>query len=434
MKKKAIIKITIISVVALLAILFSFLSFNVAGKNYEYVGFARALNESLDFNGGYYADYNASGFEDEEKYNKTIVEIESILSSYNVRDAKVLKSNDGKIRIEAPKSDSIESVLTSIGAGELKIRTSSDASADVVISGSNVVSAYATQYQTSSYEYQWGAFILFDDEGKEALANATNSASSSSSVTLYMFRGDNESSFFQLQISEKVTAGYMFISSSSMTEAYASSLALELHAGSLPLVVNTFGEVSTFKTQNSVMLGVIIASGALLLAVIVLLVVRYRELGLLALVSLVLFAGLSLFLMQAIDYFELSITGLAGLVLSLILFTFAHIYIFENIKKEYAIGRKISTSVKNGFNKSNLLVVDASVIFVVLGLLVFLIGGGALKAFGISLFVCSILSLVISLVITRTLAFSYLAFNKTNNKRLNLTREEGVDEIGWFFT
>ncbi len=434
MKKKAIIKISIISVVAFLAILFSFLSFNVAGRNYEFVGFARALNESLDFNGGYYADYNTTGFEDEEKYDKTVLEIESILNSYNVRDAKVFKSSDGKIRVEAPKSDSIESILTSIGAGELKIRTSSDASSDVIISGRNVKSVYATQYQTSAYDYQWGAYVLFDDEGKNALETATKSATSSNSVTIYFFRGDDDSSFFQLQISENVTAGYMFISSTSMTEAYANSLAIQLRSGSLPLVVNTFGEVSTFKTQNHIMLGAAIASGVLLLALVILLVVRYRELGLLALVSLVMFTGLSLFLMQTIDYFELSIAGLAGLVLSLILFAFAHIYIFENIKKEYAIGRKISTSFKNGFNKSNLVIVDVSVVFAVLGLFTFLIGGGALKAFGMSLFVCSILSLVISLVITRTLAFSYLAFNKSNNKRLNLTREEGVDEIGWFFT
>ena len=440
MKSKAIVKIVIISLVALLAIVFSFLSFGVANKNYKFVGFANALNKSLDYNDGVYAEYRVSRPEemsDEDyntKLNDTLTRIQSVLSTKGLNTARLTHSNT-TIRIEAPVGSVTSDVLSTIGLGDLKIRTSSDSSKDPIVTSDQITSAFATQIQTSSTAYQWGAYLSFNDDAKAALAEATKSASSSSSVTIYMFRGDSETSFFSLQISEKISQNFMFISSTTMSQSYAEELALQMFSGSLPLTVETIGEVNTISAGAgaSALLGLAIAAGVFALILLVFFAVRYREFGLMIDVSLVLFVGLTLFILQAVPVFELSVAGMAGILLSIILFAAAHIFVFEKIKREYASGKKMMASVKTAFAKSNWIISEIFGAMFVLGLLSFLVGSAGLKAFGISVVICSLLIEIITLVITKMLISSYLVFNSTNNKRVNLVREEDIDEIGWFF-
>ena len=201
-KKRAIIYICIISLITALALVFSFVSFNIAGKNYKsFVGFANAINPGLDYNGGIYAEYELNKPEDmseadfETQFNETFERINSVIASTDVLNANIVKTEDGKIRIETANVGDNKNVLKTIGAGELKIRTSSSSTADVILSGKNVTSVFATQAQVN----QWGIYIAFDNEGKIELSNATKNAASSK-VTLYMFRGESENAFFQLRL------------------------------------------------------------------------------------------------------------------------------------------------------------------------------------------------------------------------------------------
>lgn len=434
-KKRAIIYICIISLITALALVFSFVSFNIAGKNYKsFVGFANAINPGLDYNGGIYAEYELNKPEDmsetdfETQFNETFERINSVIASTDVLNANIVKTEDGKIRIETANVGDNKNVLKTIGAGELKIRTSSSSTADVILSGKNVTSVFATQAQVN----QWGIYIAFDNEGKIELSNATKNAASSK-VTLYMFRGESENAFFQLTISSQVTDGYMFISSSSMSQTYAQNQALELYCGSLPLTPSLVGNdiyAISANLGNGALLGSAIALGALVLASLIFFAVRYRELGLMACVSMLLFVGVGLFLLQSIPVVELSVAAFAGVVLSLGLIIASHIVVFEKIRKEYALGKKIPASIRFGFKKSYITVVDFSVVAFAAGLLSYLIGLAQLKVFAITLVIGSLLSILISLVITKVLIDSYVAFNKTNAKRLNFVREEEIDEIG----
>ena len=178
------------------------------------------------------------------------------------------------------------------------------------------------------------------------------------------------------------------------------------------------------------MLGVKIALGALILAGLIFFVIRYRELGLMACVSISLFVGLTLFFLQAIPIVETLLSAVIGVILSLILIFASHIIVFEKIRKEYALGKKIPASVKFGFKKSYISVVDFSVIVFVIGLLGYFVGVGQFQIFAMTLIVGSILSVLISLLVTKVLIDCYVVFNKTNAKRLNFVREEEIDEIG----
>ena len=436
-KKKAIITLCIVSVVVALSLIFSFISFDVAGKNYKYMGFANAVQQGVEYGGGVYADYEAikpEGMSDADyasELDETFARVESVLSTKGMDSAYVAKTQNG-IRVEVPNRNDASDVLSALGAGLLKIRTADDATADPIITGEDVVAAFATQLQTSQTAYQWGAYISFNDEGKDALATATKDAENSA-ITLYMYRGEEETAFFSLQIQSKVADGFMFISSSSMSQEYAEGLALQLYSGSLPLTIETVGDqVLTVSAGigKTAILGLAIAAGALILALVIFFVVRYREFGLMITLSLLLFVGLMLFLLQAMPIYEISVAGMAGVLVSILLFATSHIVIFERIKREYASGKKIPAAVKFAFKRSTGLIIDASALLMIAGILCYFIGTGALKTFAIALLVGSALSLLISVLITKFLTDSYVAFNKTNAKRVNLRREEGIDEIG----
>lgn len=437
-KKRAVITLCLVSVITALALIFSFISFDVAGKNYRYVGFAQAIYKGIEYDGGVYADYTATRPEDmsDEDFNAkledTFKRVESILSTKNINNAFISKTSDGGIRIEAPAKDDTSDVLSTIGAGVLKIRTSSDSTATPIITGENVTAAFATQLQTSSYAYQWGAYIAFDDTAKAVLADKTSNAANSA-VTLYMFRGDSESAFFSISISEKIEDGFMFISSSSMSQNYAEELAIQMYCGSTPLTLNTVGnQVNTIGPSmgRSALLLTSIALLALIVAVIIFYVVRYREFGLMLSLSTLLYVGLMLFLLQTITLFEISIAGVAGVLLSFLLFAASNIIPMEKVKEEYAKGKKIPAAVKAGYKKSYGLVVDFTVVAFVTSLLCYFIGTAALKTFAIALLVGCLLSVVVSLVISKSLIDCHVVYNKTNEKRVNLKREEGIDEIG----
>lgn len=436
-KKRAIITMCVISVITALALIFSFISFDVAGKNYRYMGFAQAIYKGLDYDGGVYADYTAVKPEDmsEEDYNSklndTFKRIESILETKGINTAFVTKT-EGGIRIEAPAKDDTSDVLSTIGAGILKIRTSSSSDSEPIITGANVVAAFATQLQTNSNSYQWGAYISFDDEGKAALKDATKNAESSS-VTLYMFRGDSEYSFFSISISEKVENGFMFISSSSMSQSYAEELAIQMYCGSTPITLSTVGNqintISATMGKSSLVLTTI-AIAVLMLIILVFFAVRYRLFGVMMCLSTMFFVGIMLFLLQTISIFEISLAGMAGVLTSLLLLTIFHIIEMEKVKAEYALGKKIPASVKSGFKKTNGLVIDISIACIVLSALCYFIGISALKTFAIGLLVGSLMSLFVSLIVTKQLIDSYVVFNRTNEKHVNLRREENINEIG----
>lgn len=436
-KKKAILTMCIVSVVTALALIFSFISFDVAGKNYKYMGFAQAIYKGLDYNGGVYADYTAvrpEGMSDEDfnsKLDDTFKRIESILSTKNMNNAFVSKTSDGGIRIEAAAQDDASDVLTTIGAGVLKIRTSSDSTAEVVVSGTNVLAAFATQIQTSS-GYQWGAYVAFDDTATAALKEKTKSANSSSKVTLYMFRGDSESAFFSISVTEQID-GFMFISSSAMSQSYAEDLAIQMYCGSTPLTLTTVGnQVNTIGATygKTALMLTVIALGVLMVAVLVFFAVRYREFGLMLCLSTLLFVGLMLFLLQTISLFEVSLGGVAGVLASVLMFAALNIIPMEKIREEYAKGKKIPASVKSGYKKSYGLMIDISVVGFVTSILCYFIGTGSLKTFSMGLLVGSLLALFVSIIVSKFLIDSYIAFNRTKEKRVNLKREEGIDEIG----
>ncbi|MDD4111008.1 MAG: hypothetical protein PHS54_05640, partial [Clostridia bacterium] len=333
-KRLAKFKITIISVVVALLLILSFISFD------GYAGFYNAIQKGTDLQEGLYANYKVVQSEDstdfDEEFNTTFLRIKSLVDQKNYQGAVVYKGTNDIIRIETPIIEDSRALLNEIGLGQFKIRTSSGTSGEVVISGDDVEFSVATTSNTTGY---WGTYIQFKEEIGEVLSDLTKDAASSE-ITLYFYRGDAEESFFSLPVSTQITNDFLFISSSTgtMTQENAVQLAISVSCGSMPTVVKVQGEVSTLNPLNGAILGLSIALGVMALLALIILCLVYRELGIIASLSILFYIGGILFLTQAIPVITLNSLSLGAMLLGLILVFAGNVIILEKIKEEFAIG------------------------------------------------------------------------------------------------
>lgn len=426
-KKVAILKISVVAIITTLLLIFSFISFD------GYAGFYNAVQKGIELDTGIYANYTverAEGSSDEEfaeDFENTFLKIKSLIDQKNYQGATVFKAGNNTLRIETPVIEDSNALLTEIGAGLLKIMTSDDSSADVELSGDDVTFAVATTSSSTGY---WGTYIQFTEEAGEIISDLTEDATSSSPVYLYFFRGDAEDNFFYLPVSSQITADYLFISSStgSMTQDDAVNLAITISCGSMPAVVNVQGDVEEIFAINGAMLGLTIALGVLVLLILLIFGVIYRELGYMANITILFFIGASLFLMQAIPVITLTSASLGAMLIGIILISAFNLIILEKIKKEYSIGKKLSIAIKTGYKKSINLIIDISAGLTVVSLISYFICTGILQSFMMILLTVSLIACLSSLLGMFILTDAYSVFNKNDGKKVNFTREEGLNE------
>ena len=434
-KKKAIAKITLISILVALLLVFSIISFMPKNSAKGFAGFAGSITKGMDVEGGIYASYTPSklGTMTDEEFkdgiDSTFSRINSLIEQKGYEDARVYLGSDNKIRIEIANTDDAEEILSLIGSGEFKIKVSSSSSAETKISGKNVTAAFAMQDPST---YNWGTYIGFDETGAEALSSITASAESST-VYLYFYRGDSENYFFSLSVSSQITNDFLFISSStgSMTKEDAIDLAIQVSTGSFETVLSIDGnvyELSPSSGEES-LLGITIAGAVAVLFILIIFGVVYRELGLMSILSILLFVGSALFFMQAIPVITLSVASLGAVLVGVILISSLHVILLEKIKSEYQLGKKLKTSIKTGYKKSIAIISEICGILAIISTVMYFICQGAMKSFSMIMIVCSVLSIIITLFFTYHLNWSYSIFNPSNAKRVNFTREENVDEI-----
>ena len=146
----------------------------------------------------------------------------------------------------------------------------------------------------------------------------------------------------------------------------------------------------------------LIAGAVGLAAVVIFMLFFYRFLGLVASLSLLIYTAL----MVAIFKFTgitLTLSGIAGFVLSIGMAVDANILIFERTKEEIRNGRTIANALDEGFKRAWTSIRDGNVSSMLTAGILYLMGTGFVKGFAAALFLGVIVSMFTAVVITRTL-------------------------------
>ncbi len=170
----------------------------------------------------------------------------------------------------------------------------------------------------------------------------------------------------------------------------------------------------------------IYAIGLSLVIVIVFMIFYYRFAGLVATFALLANLVLTIGFIMAIQQ-PLTLTGLAGLVLTVGMSVDANVLIFERIREELDRGAALRMAIRNGFDKATVTIVDANVTTLITAIVLYVIGTEQIKGFSVTLILGILFSMFTAIYCSR--AFFEIAERKRWITKLNMVRLIGDTDI-----
>ena len=403
--------ILILAVVVALTVCIGLLAVNGAqiGK-WRMKPVGEAISLGLDLRGGVYAVYKAKDPNQEDLdtlIDGTISIMRTRLSDKGYNEATVTKQGDDRIRIEIPDVQEPAEVLNIIGTpARLEFRTSDGT---VVITGDDVKSATAvTDAAGSEYKVR----LVLNDSGKEAFAKAT-SENIGKPISIYL--DDNEIS--SPTVNSAITGGEALIEGSNFTLEYARELSSLIQSGALPLDIEQ-DEVSAVSAtlgvdviERAVTAGII---GVIL--VMLFMIAVYRVSGVVASLALAIYIIIVFYLMALVPGIQLTLPGIAGIVLAIGMAVDANVIIFERVREELKTGRGIDAAIKRGFKNALSAIIDSNVTTIIASFVLMYFGTGSIRGFANTLFIGVVVSMFTAIVVTRLLLKCMAGIGLTNPK------------------
>ena len=127
----------------------------------------------------------------------------------------------------------------------------------------------------------------------------------------------------------------------------------------------------------------------------------------------------------------LTLPGIAGIVLTIGIAVDANVLIFERIREEQKIGKRLAAAIDAGYEKVFSTIMDANVTTLLTAVILFWQGSGPIRGFAITLSAGIVVSMFIALVITR-LMFELVAYKTKiqHIKMFSILRESNLDFVG----
>jgi len=186
----------------------------------------------------------------------------------------------------------------------------------------------------------------------------------------------------------------------------AQDLAKILKIGALPLRLELISRSEVSATLGKQALDQGLTAGIAGFAIVALfLLVFYRVLGVIAAVTLAVYA-LYFFAIIKLIPVTLTLPGIAGLILTLGVAADANIVIFERIKEEVRAGRSIAAALAAGYKKGISTIIDANVVTFLVAFILFILATAGVKGFAFVLGIGTGLSLFTAVLATQAIILS----------------------------
>ena len=354
----------------------------------------QSLSLGLDLRGGMYVEYSGKAPEGstanfDEMVEGTMSIIRDRLADKGFTEANVQKLGADGIRVEIPDVQD-DTVLDLIGAAaKLEFK---DPSGEVFMTGDMV--------KTATYYYADGdhqiAFTL-TDEGSKIFGDMT-AANVGKTIAIYL---DGEQ-LIAPTVQSAITNGSGVINGLGSAER-ATTIAAKIQSGALPLELTQqkVDKVSATLGQNAVSSSVLAAAIGILL-IMILMIFRYRLNGLIASWALTIYTIL-LFMLIAVFHIQLTLPGLAGVVLGIGMAVDANVIIFERFNEEVRKGRSVKASVRAGFKNAMSAILDANVTTLIAAIVLLFFGTGSIQGFAKTLLLGVVVSMFTAIMVTRFL-------------------------------
>ncbi|MCI8612913.1 MAG: protein translocase subunit SecD [Clostridia bacterium] len=424
-KKSSIVKLSVIGVVLIIGIVLSFCSFDIGLTTYK--SFASSIKLGLDLKGGVYAVYESVDENTEnldERMEGTRTMLLNLLQKKGYPEATIVKEGTSRLRVEVPDVDNPQEIFSIIGK-PASIRFVLDETNEQVITGDHIERAEPGYTATDGYVVQ----LTLNSEGADRFADATTNNINKTMSIYVQVAGEEEQKISSPTISVAITNGRAVINGMRDYDE-AKNLSDQIMSGTFSVKLSLMDSSTVSATLGEQALFYGLLAGAIGLAlVIVFMCVVYKLLGAAASVSLIVYTILMLFFLAVIPGVQLTLPGIAGIILSLGMAVDANVIIYERMKYEYRNGKSIMASSFAGFRRATMAIVDSNVTTIIAGIMLFIFGTGSIRGFAITLLIGIVLSLFTSMIVTRGIVKYFININSTNPKLYGFRRGKGFENV-----
>ena len=411
--------VIVILIIALGASVFLFgMNFNIAGWH---VSYPSALDEDygirqgLDLVGGSSILYEADTDVATDAEMESVVNVlRKRLSALGYTEATVSRQGDKKVRVEIPAiQDPQEAVKTLGQTAKLTFR---DADGNVVLEGTDVKNAAARYGQTEEMgPNQHYVELTLNDSGVQKFTEATQKAATLKTENKnYIAIMLDETVISQPLVDNAINTANCIISGGFTDSSETSELATLINSGNLPFSIKDVELRSIGPTLGEHSLETsLVAAGIGILLIMLFMLLVYRLPGLLADISLVAYIGIVAFLMSWLRI-NLSLPGIAGIILSVGMAVDANVIIFARMKEELAVGRTLKAAVSAGFDRAFIAILDANITTLIAAVVLYYFGTGPIQGFAITLGIGTVVSMFTAIVVTKFLLRQMVNMKITN--------------------
>lgn len=193
----------------------------------------------------------------------------------------------------------------------------------------------------------------------------------------------------------------------------ARNLALQLNSGALPVPLKVASQQTIGATLGRESIEKSLAAGGIgLLTVMLFMVLYYRLAGGVASLALIIYTLIVLAIFKLIPV-TLTLSGIAGFILSIGAAVDANILIFERTKEELREGIGLKQAIENGFSRAWLSVRDSNVASIITAIILIWLGSGIVRGFAITLLIGILVSMFSAITVSKTLMLLILRGKKT---------------------
>ena len=269
----------------------------------------------------------------------------------------------------------------------------------------------------------WQVELLMTTDGAKKFATSTQSLSAQQTPNDQFAIVLDGVVISAPSVNEPILGGSAVISGS-FTADEARALAQVLKYGALPvsLEVDEVQQISPTLGADQLRAG-LIAGGFGLLLVIIYLLLYYRALGAIAVVSLFAAAAMTYFVFIILGRgigFTLTLAGVAGAIVSIGITADSFVIYFERIRDEIREGKRLRIAVEQGWIRARRTILAADFVSLLAAAILYYLSVGSVRGFAFTLGLITFVDIAVAFLFTRSLV-TRLASSKWMNKGSAMT-------------
>ena len=410
---------SIIKFAAIIAVIAALLFVALYGLDFtETVRFPGILDpdgvvQGLDLKGGSVIVFEAQEANPSDEQMDTVANMmRTRLDGLGYSEATVTRQGIKKVRIEIPSVSDPEEAAKTLGAtAQLKFV---DYEGTEVLTGSDVKNA------TAKYEAidemsgpQHFVELTLKESGVQKFSEATGRVAALPQGQNYIAIMMDELVVSAPMVKTQITQDTCIISGE-FTADEAKALAGNIRSGQLPFSLSQVELRAISATLGDTALKTSLIAGLIgIILVMLFMLLFYRLPGFLASIALAAYIAI-IGIILANLHVNLTLPGIAGIILSIGMAVDANVIIFERIKEELRLGKTVRSAVDAGFNRALSAVIDSNITTIIAAVILIALGTGTIKGFGVTLFIGVVVSMISAIFVTKFLLKQMIGMNVKN--------------------